>query len=31
LRNMVEKENLKIDIEVDGGINEATAKQCMDA
>ena len=31
LRNMVEKENLKIDIEVYGGINEATAKQCMDA
>ena len=31
LRNMVEKANLKVDIEVDGGINEITARQCIDA
>jgi ribulose-phosphate 3-epimerase len=31
IRNIIEKENLNIDIEVDGGINAVIGKQCIDA
>lgn len=31
LRNEIDKKNLQVKIEVDGGINDKTAKQCIDA